>query len=87
MEIDNIYNEDCLEGMRLIPDGSIDAVICDLPYGTMKGLSSALKGWDDSTVAWDDIIPTDKLFEQYERVLRRCGVAILFSQEPYTNHL
>ena len=87
MEIDKIYNMDCLEGMRQIPDGSIDAVICDLPYGTMKGLSSALKGWDDSTVAWDDIIPTDKLFAEYGRVLRRNGVAILFSQEPYTNHL
>ena len=87
MEIDNIYNMDCLEGMKQIPDGSVDAVICDLPYGTMKGLGSALKGWDDSTVSWDDIIPTDKLFAEYERVLRRSGVAILFSQEPYTNHL
>ena len=87
MEIDNIYNMDCLEGMKQIPDGTIDAVICDLPYGTMKGLSSALKGWDDSTVAWDDIIPSGPLFEQYERVLRRNGTCILFSQEPYTSHL
>ena len=87
MEIDNIYNMDCLEGMKQIPDGSIDAVICDLPYGTMKGLGSALKGWDNSTVAWDDTIPTDKLFEQYERVLRRGGVVVLFSQDPYTLHL
>ena len=87
MEIDNIYNMDCLEGMKQIPDGTIDAVICDLPEGTMKGLGSALKGWDDSTVSWDDIIPTDKLFAEYERVLRINGVAILFSQEPYTNHL
>ena len=34
MELDTIYNEDCLEGMKQIPDGTIDAVICDLPYGT-----------------------------------------------------
>ena len=87
IELDTIYNEDCLTGMQRIPDGSVDCIICDLPYGTMKGLSSALKGWDDSTVAWDDIIPTDQLFEQYERVLRMNGVAVLFSQEPYTSHL
>ena len=34
MEIDKIYNEDCLEGMKEIPDKSIDCIICDLPYGT-----------------------------------------------------
>ena len=79
MEIDNIYNMDCLEGMKQIPDGTIDAVICDLPYWTMKGI--------DDRHDWDTIIPTDKLFEQYERVLRRGGVAVLFSQEPYTSHL
>ena len=79
IELDTIYNEDCLQGMKRIPDGSIDAVICDLPYGTMKGI--------DDRHDWDTIIPTDKLFEQYERVLRRGGVAVLFSQEPYTSHL
>jgi site-specific DNA-methyltransferase (adenine-specific) len=76
---------DCLEGMKQIPDGSVDAVICDLPYGTMKG--AQLDGWEGVKTDWDEIIPTDKLFEQYERVLRMNGVAILFSQEPYTNHL
>ena len=85
MEIDKIYNMDCLDGMKQIPDGSIDAIICDLPYGTMKG--AALDGWAKDECDWDEIIPTDKLFEQYERVLRRNGVAILFSQEPYTSHL
>ena len=79
MEIDKIYNMDCLEGMKQIPDGSIDAIICDLPYGTMKGI--------DDRHDWDEIIPSAPLFEQYERVLRRSGVAILFSQEPYTSHL
>lgn len=79
LELDKIYNMDCLEGMKQIPDGTIDAVICDLPYGTMKGI--------DDRHDWDTIIPTDKLFEQYERVLRRGGVAVLFSQEPYTSHL
>ena len=89
MEIDKIYNMDCLEGMRQIPDGSIDAVICDLPYGTMKTKNPS-KAWKQKQMSehqWDDIIPTDKLFEAYERVLRRGGAIILFSQEPYTSHL
>ena len=79
MEIDRIYNEDCLEGMKRIPDGSVDAVICDLPYGTMKGINEKFE--------WDECIPTKPLFDSYERVLRRGGVAVLFSQEPYTSHL
>ena len=86
MEIDKIYNMDCLEGMRQIPDGSIDAVICDLPYGTMKGIVNA-PGWGNCSCEWDSIIPTDKLFEQYERVVRRGGAIVLFSMEPYTSHL
>ena len=86
LESDKIYNIDCLEGMKQIPDGSIDAIICDLPYGTMKGIEKG-PGWHSDACDWDEIIPTDKLFEQYERVLRKGGVAILFSQEPYTSHL
>ena len=85
MEIDNIYNMDCLEGMKQIPDGTIDAVICDLPYGTMKGMGVGTQY--EGKTEWDDIIPTDKLFAEYERVLRRGGVAVLFSQDPYTLHL
>ena len=85
LELDKIYNIDCLEGMKHIPDGSIDAIICDLPYGTMKG--AAVGAWDGTQCDWDERIPTDQLFEQYERVLRQNGVAILFSQEPYTSHL
>ena len=86
MEIDNIYNMDCLEGMKQIPDGTIDAVICDLPYGTMKGISDA-PAWLSDRTEWDEVIPTDKLFAEYGRVLRRNGMCILFSQEPYTSHL
>ena len=87
MEIDKIYNMDCLEGMKNIPDGSIDAIICDLPYGTMKG--AAIEGWVKAgrDTSWDEVIPTMELFDQYERILRKDGVAILFSQEPYTSHL
>ena len=85
MELNKIYNEDCLEGMKRIPDGSVDIILCDLPYGTMKGAN--LDGWVNQTTEWDEVIDTEKLFFEYERVLRMNGVAILFSQEPYTSHL
>ena len=86
IELDTLYNEDCLEGMKRIPDGSVDCVICDLPYGTMKGIVNA-PGWGNCSCEWDEIIPTDKLFAEYERVVRRGGAIVLFSQEPYTSHL
>ena len=87
MELDRIYNMDCLEGMKQIPDGTIDAVICDLPYGTMKGISAPTFVNANAQCEWDTILPTDKLFAEYDRVLRQNGMAILFSQEPYTTHL
>ena len=74
MELDKIYNMDCLEGMKQIPDGSVDAIICDLPYGT-------------TSCAWDVIIPFDKLWEQYYRILKPDGVAVLFATEPFTSSL
>ena len=71
IELDKIYNQDCLEGMRQIPDGSIDAVICDLPYGTT-----------DNT--WDALIPFDKLWEQYRRIAKPKAPIILFGAEPFS---
>lgn len=58
MEIDKIYNMDCLEGMKQIPDGSVDAIICDLPYGTTDN-------------QWDSIIPLDLLWMQYKRIIKK----------------
>lgn len=80
-----LYNGDCLEVMKAIPDGSVDLILCDLPYGTIKDLQ--LDGWSNQDTSWDTIIDTTQLFKEYERVLRMNGVAILFSQEPYTSHL
>lgn len=78
---------DCLIGMQEIPSGSVDLIICDPPYGTIKG--AAVEGWVKAgrNTSWDVVIPTDRLFDQYERVLRRGGQVVLFSQEPYTSHL
>ena len=74
MEIDKIYNMDCLEGMKNIPDGSIDAIICDLPYGTTKN-------------PWDSIIPLDQLWEQYKRIIKERGAIVLFAQQPFASVL
>lgn len=65
---------DCLELMKNIPDKSIDMILCDLPYGTTKN-------------KWDSVIPLDKLWNQYERIIKDCGVIVLFSQMPFTVEL
>ena len=65
---------DCLELMKDIPDKSIDMILCDLPYGTTKN-------------KWDSIIPLDKLWEQYERIIKDTGAIVLFSQMPFTAEL
>lgn len=76
---------DCLEVMADIPDGSVDAVVCDPPYGTMAG--AGLDGWDENSTAWDVALEPAAFLEHCNRVLRMNGALILFSQEPYTSHL
>ena len=80
-----LWHGDCLELMENIPDGSVDLVLTDPPYGTMKG--AALDGWKNQTTEWDTAIDPLKIFEQISRVLRPNGKAVLFSQEPYTSQL
>ena len=80
-----LWRGDCLELMKNIPDGSVDLVLTDPPYGTMKG--AALDGWKNQTTEWDTAIDPVKIFEQISRVLRQNGKAVLFSQEPYTSRL
>ena len=74
IELDKIYNEDCLQGMKRIPDGSVDAVICDLPFGT-------------TACKWDNIIPFEPLWEQYHRVCKPNAAVVLFAGEPFTSFL
>ena len=76
---------DCLERMKDIPDGSVDMVLTDPPYGTVRGLD--LDGWDGDRVAWDTALDPQQIFEQISRVLRPNGTACLFAQEPYTGAL
>ena len=74
VRINAIYNEDCLEGMKRIPDGSVDMILCDLPYGLTAS-------------KWDAVIPNDLLWEQYERVIKENGAIVLFGNEPFSSHL
>ena len=79
MEINKIYNEDCLEGMKKIDDGSIDCIICDLPYQVLNKSNESAK--------WDNIIPFDKLWEQYNRIIKENGAIVLFCQGMFTAQL
>ena len=74
IELNKIYNEDCLEGMKRIPDGSVDMILCDLPYGT-------------TACKWDTIIPFDLLWEQYERIIKDNGAIVLTASQPFTTKL
>ncbi len=68
--INKVFNEDCLIGMKRIPDKSIDMILCDLPYGTTQN-------------KWDSIINLTKLWEQYERIIKDNGAILLFAQLPF----
>ena len=74
MEINKIYNEDCLEGMKKIPDGAIDMVLCDPPFGTTNNY-------------WDKRIPFEPLWEQYKRITKKNAAIVLFSQMPFGSDL
>ena len=79
IELDTIYNEDCLQGMKRIPDGTIDAVICDLPYGVLNGESEG--------GSWDTIIPFEPLWAEYRRVCKPTAAIVLFAQGMFTADL
>lgn len=69
-----LYNADCLEQMKTISDHSIDFILCDLPYGTTK-------------CSWDSVISFDRLWEQYNRIIKPNGAIALFGQEPFSSLL
>lgn len=80
-----LMHGDCLELMASIPDGSVDMVLCDPPYGTMNG--AALDGWGDGKTDWDIALKPSDFLDHCNRVLRINGALVLFSQEPYTSRL
>ena len=82
-----LWQGDCLKLMKNIPNGSVDLVLTDPPYGTMKG--APISSWKarNDCAEWDTTLDTEKMFAEISRVLRRNGKAVLFCQEPYTSHL
>ena len=66
----SLFQGDCLELMKDIPSGSIDMILCDLPYGTTR-------------CKWDTVIPFEPLWEQYERIIKDNGAILLFAQTPF----
>ena len=70
----DIYQGDCLEVMKDIPDQSIGMILCDLPYGTTQN-------------KWDSVIPLEKLWAEYQRIIKPRGVIALSSQGRFTAKL
>jgi site-specific DNA-methyltransferase (adenine-specific) len=68
------YNEDCFDAMREIPDGVIDMILCDLPYGT-------------TYAKWDSVLPLDKLWAEYIRLTKDNGAIVLTCSQPFTSQL
>lgn len=65
---------DCLERMKELGDGSVDMVFCDLPYGT-------------TGCTWDEVIPMEKLWSEYKRVVKKGGAVVLTAVQPFTTTL
>jgi site-specific DNA-methyltransferase (adenine-specific) len=70
----SLFLGDCLEMMKHIPDGSVDMVMCDLPYGT-------------TACKWDSVIPLDALWAEYKRVCKPSAAIVLTTMQPFTSHL
>ena len=67
-------NADCFDVFPFIEDKSIDAIICDLSYGT-------------TACKWDSVLPLDKLWKEYKRVIKPNGAIILMASQPFTSVL
>jgi len=70
----NLMHGDCLERMNEIPDGSVDMILADLPYGTTQ-------------CKWDVVIPFEPLWKHYWRVIKANGAVVLFGSEPFNYQL
>ena len=69
-----LLNGDCMKLMKEIPDGSVDLILCDPPYGT-------------TNCSWDSVLPFAPLWAEYNRVLKHDGAAVLFAAQPFTTQL
>ena len=69
-----LIHGDCLEEMKNIPDGSVDAVICDPPYGT-------------TDCKWDSVIDLELMWEQLKRIVKQNGAIVISANQPFTSKL
>jgi site-specific DNA-methyltransferase (adenine-specific) len=74
LDINKIYCQDCMIGMKSLDDSSIDMVLCDLPYAITAS-------------KWDKLLPLDKLWEQYKRVIKPTGSIVLFASGQFVPKL
>lgn len=65
---------DCLERMKEIPDGSVDMILADAPYGT-------------TACKWDSIIPLEPMWEQLKRIIKYNGAIVMTASQPFTSVL
>ncbi|WP_195536383.1 DNA-methyltransferase [Bacillus paralicheniformis] len=70
VELNKIYHQDCIEGLKMVSDKSIDMILCDLPYGT-------------TNCKWDTVIDLASLWAEYERIIKDTGAIVLFAQTPF----
>jgi len=73
-ELNKIYNCDCFDGMKDIPDGSVDMILCDPPYGM-------------TALEWDVCLPLDKLWAEYKRITKPNAAILLFARQPFATDL
>jgi len=72
--LNKIHHGDCLEIMKDIRTGSVDMTLCDLPYGT-------------TACKWDEVIPLNDMWDQYNRIIKDSGMIVLTGDEPFTSKL
>ena len=85
-----LYKGDCLIESDKIESGSVDLILTDLPYGTMKGINEEFVGYgrkNHDGHLWDNVIDTNKIMKLANRILRKNGKMVLFAQDPFSTEL
>ena len=83
----DLFHGDCLVEMRSIEEHSIDLILCDLPYGTTDRKGVENKRGVNRLLKWDTVIPLDKLWLEYKRILKPRGAVVLTADQPFTSKL
>ena len=83
-----LYKGDCLIESDKIESGSVDLILTDLPYGTVKGMGGDMEKYKHlSNADWDNVIDTNKIMQIANRILRKNGKMVLTANQPFTTEL